>query len=78
MFDESGQPSFSSVLEVIEFSQGPLDAALFEVPAGYREVKDFSQAAFDSANERARSAASENARPIIQQAALAILDAAQK
>jgi hypothetical protein len=61
MFDENGQPSFSSVLEVIEFSQGPLDAALFEVPAGYREVKDFSQAARDAANERATSAAGENA-----------------
>lgn len=45
MFDDNGQPSFSYVQEVIEFSQGPLDAALFEVPAGYREVKDFSQAA---------------------------------
>jgi hypothetical protein len=45
MFDDNGQPSFSYVQEVLEFSQGPLDAALFEVPAGYREVKDFSQAA---------------------------------
>jgi hypothetical protein len=45
MFDDNGQPSFSYVQEVIEFTQGPLDAALFEVPAGYREVKDFSQAA---------------------------------
>jgi hypothetical protein len=60
MFDESGQPSFSSVLEVVEFSQGPLDAALFDVPAGYREVKDFSQAALDMTSERARGAAGEN------------------
>jgi hypothetical protein len=44
MFDDNGQPSFTSVLEVVEFSQGPLDAALFDVPAGYREVKDFAQA----------------------------------
>ena len=44
MFDDNGQPTYSYVQEVIEFSQGPLDAALFDVPAGYREVKDFSQA----------------------------------
>jgi hypothetical protein len=44
MFDDNGQPSFSFLLEVVEFSQGPLDAALFDVPAGYREVKDLSQA----------------------------------
>lgn len=44
IFDDNGQPSFSYVLEVVEFSQTPLDAALFDVPAGYREVKDFAQA----------------------------------
>jgi hypothetical protein len=44
MFDDNGQPSFSYLLEVVEFSQASLDAALFDVPAGYREVKDLSQA----------------------------------
>ncbi|MFL6215915.1 MAG: DUF4412 domain-containing protein [Blastocatellia bacterium] len=44
MFDDNGQPSFSYVMEVVEFSQGPLDASLFDAPAGYREVKDLSQA----------------------------------
>jgi hypothetical protein len=57
MFDDNGQPSFSYVQEVIEFSQGPLDAALFEVPAGYREVKDFSQAASVSVPSDITSAA---------------------
>jgi hypothetical protein len=40
MFDESGKESFSTVNEVIEFSRATLDPSLFEVPAGYREVKD--------------------------------------
>jgi hypothetical protein len=57
MFDNNGQPSFSIVQEVIEFSQGPLDAALFDVPAGYREVKDFSQAAITAAPSDVTSAA---------------------
>jgi hypothetical protein len=39
MFDENGNPKFSSTSEVIELSKVTLDAALFEVPADYREVK---------------------------------------
>lgn len=57
MFDDNGNASFSIEQEVIEFSQGPLDAALFEVPAGYREVKDFSQAAYGSVGSDVVSAA---------------------
>jgi hypothetical protein len=56
MFDDNGQPSFTWVQEVLEFSQGPLDAALFDVPAGYREVKDFSQAASGTANDNGTAA----------------------
>ena len=44
MFDPSGAESFSSVNEVVEFSQATLDASLFDVPEGYREVKDFATA----------------------------------
>ncbi|HEV2706236.1 MAG TPA: hypothetical protein VGV59_09955 [Pyrinomonadaceae bacterium] len=44
MYDEAGQESFSTVNEVVELSQATLDAALFDVPADYREVKDFSAA----------------------------------
>jgi hypothetical protein len=44
MFDESGNQSFSVEQEVIEISQTTLDAALFDVPDGYREVKSFSGA----------------------------------
>jgi hypothetical protein len=44
MFDPSGKPSFTSVTEVIELSKTALDAALFDVPADYREVKNSSEA----------------------------------
>jgi hypothetical protein len=44
MFDGNGNPSYSSINEVIEFSQATLEPSLFEVPAGYREVPDFASA----------------------------------
>lgn len=44
MFGPDGAESFSSVNEVVEFSHATLDAALFDVPQGYREVKDFASA----------------------------------
>jgi hypothetical protein len=44
MFDPNGAESFSSISEVVEFSHAALDASLFEVPQGYREVKDFASA----------------------------------
>ena len=43
MFDETGRQTTSFTHEVIEISKAVLDAALFEVPAGYREVKDATQ-----------------------------------
>jgi hypothetical protein len=42
MFGPTGAESFSTTNEVIEFSQATLDPDLFDVPAGYREVKDFA------------------------------------
>ena len=44
MFGPEGAESFSSTNEVVEFSQATLDASLFEIPEGYREVKDFASA----------------------------------
>jgi len=44
MFGPDGAESFASVNEVVEFSQATLDASLFDVPEGYREVKDFASA----------------------------------
>jgi hypothetical protein len=49
MFGPDGAESFSTVNEVVEFSQATLEASLFEIPAGYREVKDFASA-FSSPN----------------------------
>lgn len=44
MFDPNGAESFSSINEVVEFSHATLDASLFDVPAGYRQVNDFASA----------------------------------
>jgi len=43
MFDESGKETMSYVNEVVELSKATLDAGLFDVPQGYREVQDASQ-----------------------------------
>lgn len=43
MFDEAGKPSFSTISEVTEISNATLDAGLFDIPAGYKEVSDMSQ-----------------------------------
>lgn len=44
MFGPDGAQSFSSINEVVEFSQATLDPSLFEIPEGYREVNDFASA----------------------------------
>src|SRR5687768_17025211 len=44
MFDPNGAESFSTITEVVEFSHASLDASLFEVPAGYRQVSDLASA----------------------------------
>ena len=49
MFDKDGRASFSMVNEVVELSQATLDPLLFEAPADYREVKDFSAASMTAA-----------------------------
>ena len=61
MFAPDGSESFSSVNEVVEFSQATLDASLFDVPQGYREVKDFASAF--SANTETTNTNSEPATP---------------
>jgi hypothetical protein len=42
MFDETGKETFTMTNEVLELANATLDAALFEIPADYREVKDSS------------------------------------
>ena len=39
MYSADGRPMFSRTQEVIELSRQPLDAALFDVPAGYTEAR---------------------------------------
>lgn len=58
MFGEDGRESFTMVSEVVELSQATLDAALFDVPADYREVKDLSAAMMSSAGAGSQDAAS--------------------
>lgn len=43
MFDENGRESYTMLNEVVELSKATLDAALFDIPTGYREVKDASE-----------------------------------
>jgi hypothetical protein len=40
----SGAESFSTINEVVEFSHATLDASLFDVPEGYRQVDDLASA----------------------------------
>jgi hypothetical protein len=49
MFGEDGRESFTTVNEVVELSQATLDQSLFDPPADYREVKDFSAASMTAA-----------------------------
>jgi hypothetical protein len=44
MFGPNGAESFSTINEVVEFSNATLDQSLFEIPEGYREVDDFASA----------------------------------
>jgi hypothetical protein len=65
MFGPDGAESFSSINEVVEFSQATLDASLFDVPEGYREVKDFASAfsANPTTTDSEPSQPSSNAQP---------------
>jgi hypothetical protein len=44
MYGPNGGEGFSTINEVVEFSQATLDQSLFEIPEGYREVEDFASA----------------------------------
>jgi hypothetical protein len=43
MFDASGKESYSMTNEVVELSNAMLDATLFDIPSGYREVNNASE-----------------------------------
>ena len=60
MFDPAtGAESFSTINEVVEFSNATLDASLFDIPEGYREVKDFASA-FSTAPATTETNSTEN------------------
>jgi hypothetical protein len=44
MYGLGGGEGFSTITEVVEFSQATLDQSLFEIPEGYQEVEDFASA----------------------------------
>jgi hypothetical protein len=60
VFGDDGKPSQSFTQEVVELSQATLEQALFEIPAGYREVKDARELYSASAMAAAMSADDED------------------
>jgi len=61
MFDESGKESFTMTTEVIELATATLDAALFEVPQGWREAKD-SSALYASTSQTSNGSSSNSSQ----------------
>lgn len=63
MFNSNGQPNFTMTQEVLEISNATLDAALFDVPQGYREVKSsaemYSASAMSSSSSSSSSSGSQ-------------------
>ncbi len=62
MYDDSGKESFSTLSEVLELSNSTLDAALFDVPQGYREVKDSTELYASMASSSSSSSGSSVSR----------------
>lgn len=57
MFDDNGRETTKVTTEVVELSTVPLDASLFEIPAGYTEAKNAQHLYASSAMSQAREAA---------------------
>ena len=75
MYGPDGNAMFTSTKEVIELSQEPLDAALFDVPAGYTETRNSqelfgmpSMAQLMGQAAKERQSADDDALPSTQQA----------
>jgi hypothetical protein len=70
MYNESGKEMMTSLSEVVELSQATLDASLFDIPQGFREVKDSSelyaslsrQSSYGNTDVPSNSGMSQNAR----------------
>ncbi len=64
MFDPAtGAESFSTINEVVEFSNATLEPSLFDVPEGYREVKDFASAYATPATTDTTNNSNNNEKP---------------
>jgi hypothetical protein len=57
MFDASGKETFTMTNEVVELANATLDAALFDIPDGWREVKD-AQSMYASTSSSSSSSSS--------------------
>jgi hypothetical protein len=66
-YNADGTPSMSSTTEVVELSKAPLDAALFDIPAGYTETKDTQELYGMNAGGAMSAATSGNRRQQQQQ-----------
>jgi len=56
MYGADGKAMFSSTKEVVELSREPLDAALFDVPAGYTETQNSQELYMPATSETTGSA----------------------
>lgn len=70
MFDAGGKETFTMTNEVLELTNSTLDAALFEVPAGYREVKDSAQLYTAGTNTSVASVSNQPMTPSTKNASL--------
>ncbi|MFP5261939.1 MAG: hypothetical protein ACLGJB_08550 [Blastocatellia bacterium] len=61
LFDDSGRETTNVMTEVVELTTAPLDASLFEIPAGYTEAKNAQHLYASSAMTHAREAAEADA-----------------
>lgn len=73
MYGEDGRPSFTMTKEVIEISRQSMDAALFEVPAGYTQVSShqemYAAPSMDQIMAQARQQSGETSNPATTQGA---------
>jgi hypothetical protein len=58
MFDETGKETMTMVNEVVELSKAALEAGLFDVPEGYRQVSDAAQMYSASSSSSSMSSSS--------------------
>ncbi len=63
-YDEDGRVAFTTTKEVIELSREPLDAALFDIPAGYTEAQSAQELYSLPSMESMRSQMSKGQPPV--------------